>query len=100
MGKPAGNDLSQGLITLPAIYYFEAHPDDLDVQAFPSKQTENRDAVSEIVAAIRRSDAIAKAMQKGREFSARGQLALEKLPDSVYVTALSNLASYIVNRNL
>ena len=31
VGKPVGSDLLQGLVTLPAIYYAEAHPDDPDV---------------------------------------------------------------------
>jgi geranylgeranyl pyrophosphate synthase len=100
IGKPVGSDLRQGLITLPAIYYFEAYPNGPDVQALLSKQTENRDVISEIIAAIRRSDAIAKAMQEAREFATYAQLALEKLPDSVYVTVLSELGNYIVNRNL
>src|SRR5258706_6934019 len=32
VGKPLGSDLLQGLVTLPAIYYAEAHPDDPDVE--------------------------------------------------------------------
>ena len=31
VGKPVGSDLLQGLVTLPAIYYAENHPDDPDV---------------------------------------------------------------------
>ena len=33
VGKPLGSDLLQGLVTLPAIYYAETHPDDPDVEA-------------------------------------------------------------------
>ncbi|OQX62518.1 MAG: hypothetical protein B5M51_05940 [Anaerolinea sp. 4484_236] len=33
IGKPVGSDLLQGLITLPALYYIETHPDDEQVRA-------------------------------------------------------------------
>ena len=51
------------------------------------------------VAAVRESDAIAQSMQEARGFAAHAQLALEKLPDSVYTAALHALAGYIVNRD-
>ena len=98
MGKPAGNDLRLGLITLPAIYYVETHQDP-DVQMFLDEQTNNHDVIPRLVAAIRESDAISQAMQEAREFAACAQLALDKLPDSVYTATLHTLADYIVNRN-
>ena len=99
MGKPVGSDLRQGLITLPAICYIEASPNDSDVQVFLSKQAENRDVVSRIVTAMRKSNAVPQAIQAAREFATCAKLALEKLPDSVYTVALSALADYIVDRN-
>lgn len=35
VGKPVGSDLLNGLVTLPAIYYAESHPNDPDVLSLP-----------------------------------------------------------------
>ena len=35
VGKPIGSDLLNGLVTLPAIYYAEEHPNDEDVLSLP-----------------------------------------------------------------
>jgi geranylgeranyl pyrophosphate synthase len=99
MGKPAGNDLHQGVITLPTIHYIETHPQDLDVQRFLDGQIDKRDIISRLVAAIRQSDAIHQTMQEARELATCAQLALEKLPDSAYTATLHALADHIVNRN-
>jgi geranylgeranyl pyrophosphate synthase len=100
MGKPAGSDLRQGLFTLPAIYYFEAHPDDPDMHALLNGRARDPDVIPRVVAAVRESDAISKALREARELAARGQLALARLPDSPHVATLSALADYIVHRDL
>ncbi len=100
IGKPAGSDLRQGLFTLPAIYYLEAHPDDPNMNALLNDSATSPDVIARAVAAVRESDAIAQALQEARELVARGQLALAKLPDSPRVATLSALADYIVNRDL
>jgi geranylgeranyl pyrophosphate synthase len=98
VGKPIGSDLQQGLFTLPAICYAEAHPQDADVRALLNGSTPERSVVSRVVAAVRGSDAIEQALQEAREFVARGQRALEQLPDSEYLGALSALSQFIVER--
>jgi geranylgeranyl pyrophosphate synthase len=99
VGKPIGSDLQQGLFTLPAICYVEAHPQDRDVQALPNGEASDRCLVSRVVAAVRESGAIDQAMQEAREFVARGHHALATLPASDYVAALSELARFIVERD-
>jgi geranylgeranyl pyrophosphate synthase len=97
MGKPIGCDLRQGLVTLPTIYYLEAHPNDPDLSALLDKSTHNHDAViPRVVEGVRESGAIEKAMQEARELVTQAQRALERLPASAYVMALSSLARYIV----
>ena len=42
VGKPVGSDLRNGLVTLPALYYVEAHPDDPDAEALLNTIRKNR----------------------------------------------------------
>lgn len=100
IGKPVGSDLCQGLFTLPAIYYIEAHPEDPDMKALLNGNTKDRRTIPRVVAAVCESGVVSEALQKAREFVGRGQLALKKIPDSAYVAALSALANYIVARSL
>jgi geranylgeranyl pyrophosphate synthase len=100
IGKPVGSDLRQGLFTLPAICYVEAHPDDLDMNALLSGNARDRDTIPRVVAAVRASGAVDKTLQEARTFASRAQLALERLPDSVHVAALSAISHFIVDRKL
>jgi geranylgeranyl pyrophosphate synthase len=100
IGKPVGNDLRQGLFTLPAIYYVQVHPDDPDVRALLNGNARDPGTISRVVAAVCTSGAVDGALREARAFVARGQLALERLPSSPYVAALSAVSRYIADRNL
>ena len=62
VGKPLGSDLLNGLVTLPAIYYAEANPDDVDIVSLPNGGWTNNDNMTRLVNNIRMSDASKKAM--------------------------------------
>jgi geranylgeranyl pyrophosphate synthase len=100
IGKPVGSDLRQGLFTLPAIYYVETHPDDAAVRALIDGSSGDPELVAHMVAAVRESGAVEDALREARELIAQGQRALERLPHSVYVGALSSLARYVMDRDL
>lgn len=100
IGKPVGSDLRQGLFTLPAIYYVEAHPDDRDMNALLSGNAGDRDIIPRVVAAVRASGAVDRTLQEARTFASRAQLALARLPDSVHVATLSAISHFIVDRKL
>jgi geranylgeranyl pyrophosphate synthase len=98
VGKPLGNDLRQGLFTLPAICYVEDHPQDPDVRALLNGTAQDRNLIPRVVAAVRESDAIDRSLEEAREFVAQGKSAVKQLPDSEYLAALSALAQFIVER--
>jgi geranylgeranyl pyrophosphate synthase len=100
IGKPVGSDLRQGLFTLPAIYYVQAHPGDPDVRALLDGNSRDPGTISRVVAAVRASGAVDETLREARAFVARGQLALERLSPSPYVAALSAVSRYIVDRDL
>ncbi len=99
VGKPLGSDLLQGLVTLPAIYYAEAHPKDPDVKLLKEGHWSDRDAMVRLVEAIRNSRCIDKAMQEANAAIERALHILTSFPPGIEREALDSLAKYIVDRD-
>ncbi len=97
-GKPGGYDLRQGLVTLPAICYGEAHPDDPRLADLLRGNGTPVEDIAGLVATVRASGALDAAAREARHLAARGRQALERLPGSAYVDALAALCDYIVDR--
>jgi geranylgeranyl pyrophosphate synthase len=100
VGKPIGSDLLNGLVTLPAIYYAEEHPDDEDVLSLPGGGWKDTNRVQRLVDGIRKNSAIEKAMEEARQAVSRALTALEDAPVSPEREALEDLAKFIVDRNV
>jgi len=100
VGKPVASDLRQGLITLPALYYLEAHPEDDDMQLFLQENKYSDQSLERLVAAIRKSGAIDQALDEARTFVERALFKLKKQPDCIERRALEDLTSYIVSREI
>ncbi len=100
VGKPVGSDLLNGLVTLPAIYYAEAHPDDPDVLSLPGGGWTHAENMARLIEHIRQSDAIERSMQEASQFVDRALARLEPLHPGVEREALENLAKYIVDRRV
>jgi geranylgeranyl pyrophosphate synthase len=100
VGKPLGSDLLQGLVTLPAIYYAEAHPDDPDVKLLSEGGWGNQDRMERLVNAIRKSDAIQKSMGEAEIYIKRALTKLIPLHPGTERSALEYLARYITDRRI
>ena len=100
VGKPIGSDLLNGLVTLPAIYYAEEHPEDEDVLSLPDGGWKDTDRVQRIVDNIRKNAAIEKAVEEARTAVSRALNALEDAPASPERDALEDLAKFIVDRKI
>lgn len=100
VGKPLGSDLLQGLVTLPAIYYAEANPDDLDVKLLSEGGWGNQDRMERLVNSIRQSGAIQKSMQEAEDFIQRALEKLTPLHSGIERSALEDLAKYIIDRQV
>ena len=98
VGKPLGSDLLQGLVTLPAIYYAEANPDDPDVKVLAEGGWSNQERMERLVNSIRHSDAIQKSMQEAEDFIGRALEKLSPLHPGIERTALEELAKYMIDR--
>jgi geranylgeranyl pyrophosphate synthase len=100
VGKPIGSDLLNGLVTLPAIYYAEEHPDNEDVLSLPEGGWKDTERVQRLVDGIRKNAAIEKAMNEARQAVSRALSALEDAPVSPEREALEELAKFIVDRKV
>jgi len=98
VGKPLGSDLLQGLVTLPAIYYAEANPDDPDVKLLAEGGWANQDRMERLVNSIRESDAIQRSIREAEGFIKRALEKLSPLHSGTERTALEDLARYIIDR--
>jgi len=100
MGKPIGSDLINGLVTLPAIYYAESEPQDPDVRSLSDGGWANRERMVRLVASIRNTDSVHRAMGDATEHVVRALLLLDVFEPSPERQALENLAKFIVDRNV
>ncbi len=100
VGKPIGSDLLNGLVTLPALFYAAAHPDDDDIRSLADGGWANRERMGRLVEAIRRTDLVKLAMAEAHQHVERALRTLEGFEPSPEREALENLARFIVDRNV
>lgn len=121
LGKPAGSDLRQGLITLPTLCYLESVEDDAPFNAMLSGKWDDgasprlldsrdacgpmqrKDASEELmraaIEAVCSSGAIEASLAEARAHARRSQEALATLPDNASRQILCSLAEYVVERS-
>ncbi len=100
VGKPLGSDLLNGLVTLPAIYYAEANPNDPDVLSLPNGGWTNTENMTRLVDNIRASNSSKQAMHEADQHIDRALARLDSIDNCAEREALENLAKYIVDRKV
>lgn len=96
LGKPAGHDLREGHVTLPAMLYIENHK--IDPAAF-IEQVRNPKGVEEIISSIRENGAARAAIQIARDHIQTAEDALADVEQGPAIEALFSLASYVIDRD-
>ncbi len=99
VGKPVGSDLLNGLVTLPAIYYAESHPDNPEVKLLAEGGWGNSEKMELLVNSIQSSNAIRHAIEEAMEHVEKGLDVIQPYRDSVEYESLVALARYIVDRD-
>jgi geranylgeranyl pyrophosphate synthase len=97
LGKPIGSDLRQGIITLPTIYFLEAHPEDKVVARVLSRGKSD-DEIWAAVEMIKGSGAIESSLAEAKDFAARSRDALSILPRNEYRQAMLDLTDFVIER--
>src|SRR5512135_3526566 len=82
VGKPVANDLRQGIVTLPVIDYLDAHPLDKRVDELLRNGQHSDEKVLPIVAEVRASGAVDRAVSEAHGYVRTAQQTLLKLPDN------------------
>lgn len=100
IGKPVGSDLRQGLITLPVLCYFEAHPRDPNRDAVLDPQRRHQVDIDRVVDLIRGSEAIPASLAVAQRCVSQARASLDGLPQNAFRSALVELADYVVSRDL
>ncbi len=99
VGKPVANDLRQGLVTLPVLYYIETTPDDPDLELVLSKRPCDEQTIDRLIESIRNSGAINRATKEAEKYIQRGIDSLGELPERAEKNSLIDLAKFVVHRN-
>lgn len=97
LGKPAGSDLRQGLVTLPIILYARDRPKDNRLQSIIHSEAD-KTAIVRLVAEIQTSQAPEDAMARAEAHIQEALALLEHYPDTPYRRALVEIAHFAVRR--
>lgn len=99
LGKNVGDDLAEGKPTLPLIYAQEHCSKNERSMIQNAIKHGGLDNLDEIIAAVKSSGGIEFTIQAAEQEADKAIQALEVIPDSVYRTAMMDLARLAVNRN-
>jgi len=102
LGKPAGNDLRQGTITIPTLYYAasltEGSTEWTRLKRVASGDTSDGTEFDVVVSAIRASGAIEQTFALAESFVTSAKMRIASLPDSETRELLSELADFSLSR--
>lgn len=97
LGKPAGNDLREGTLTLPLIYAL-AQSDSPLLRAVAETACPDPTCVPQIVAAVIAAGGTARAMDEARATAARAIGQLDGFPPSSARQALGEICDFVLDR--
>jgi octaprenyl-diphosphate synthase len=100
LGKPAGNDLREGKVTLPVILLIErGEPKHVEmVRAVLADGGYRRVTRQELVAVLEAEGALERAREEARAYARRASACLRGLAPSPYREALDRIAEFTVER--
>jgi heptaprenyl diphosphate synthase len=96
LGKPSGDDLLQGNITLPVLFAMENK--NIRPEIFKVHENMPRVEIDKIIKMIKQSDAIERSRELSNRYLEKALHILEQLPENESKTTLRNIAKYIGKR--
>lgn len=100
LGKQAGSDLANGVITAPALFVLEQ--DDKNAlrlkELINTRAVTQADGLAEALSLISQSGGIEKTVQLATKYAEDAKYNLQCLPESVYKDSLSAIADYLLVR--
>src|SRR5437870_7362913 len=98
VGKPVGNDLKQGTVTLPLMLARHDPSLDGELEAILAKPELRDSDYAEVVRIVRRSRGIDESYGYAQAFGEQARAELQAFPASPQRDALESLTSYVVRR--
>jgi geranylgeranyl pyrophosphate synthase len=99
VGKPVGSDLRQGVMTLPALLYYEKHPSHPTLNSVVVSNGHSAQELEAVIEEIRISPEMDAARAEARNFAIQAVQELSVLPKNRYRDGLEQLAEFAVMRN-
>lgn len=102
LGKPAGQDLRQGTVTLPTMLFAARivpdSPEDVRLRAVVGGDLDDQADIDLVVADVRRSGALDDALAAADAFAERAKSHLEAVPDPETRGLLEEIADLVIDR--
>ena len=99
IGKPVGNDLLQGVLTLPSIMLVDRYPKENPVEElFQRNNGGSGDSLKRALEMIQNSNIIEDCYAVARNYCIKADEAIELLPDGLAHRSLADLAHYMMER--
>jgi octaprenyl-diphosphate synthase len=101
LGKPVGNDLSEGKVTLPLIYALESAEERERrlVETVLADRNYGRVPFSAILDFIQASGGIERARERALAFTGKARAIISEFPDSPYQRALYSVTDLVIERD-
>ncbi|MGI6435188.1 MAG: polyprenyl synthetase family protein [Syntrophomonadaceae bacterium] len=99
LGKPTGNDVRQGIITLPAIYALRCSPHRQELAQWLSSPQACLSKVDTIIDLVIDSGGIDYAYHATECYACKAKRQLQLLPNSLITENLANMADFISTRD-
>ena len=98
LGKPAGNDLREGTITLPLIYAVGTGRAN-GLATILDEDNLGKAQITHAIAQVTQLGGIEQSLAEARRVAARGVAALDMFPDSPAKEFLADIADYVLERH-